>query len=1216
MQFVHLHLHSEYSVLDGEGKIKDYLAKAVADNQPAMALTDHGNMFGVKEFLDTVKKKYKGKIKPIVGCEVYLNPEGRFVKRGKEDQGAYHLILLAKNLKGYYNLVKIVSIGWTEGFYYKPKIDREILEKYHENIIASSACLGGELPRLICAGNIEEAEKAAQWYKGVFGDDFYLEIQQHRTEVPGQTLEVFEKQKIVNAELFRIGEKFGIKCIATNDCHFVNKEDGPVHDRLICVSTNAHVNDADRMHYTQQEYMKTTAEMAAMHVNHPEVISNTLEVASKVEEYDIDTGHILPVFNLPEGYTDSNEYLKALVYQGAEKRYSNLLPKTKERIDFELETIKKMGFPDYFLIVQDFINAAKRNGIWVGPGRGSAAGSVVAYCLEITNLDPIKYDLLFERFLNPDRISMPDIDIDFEEEGRSDVLKYVEDKYGKDHVSHVITFGVMAAKSAIKDVARIEDVDLTTATRLASLIPDRGWEETKKVKDKDGNVTEEKVDVKVTFDNCLEHVPELKKEYESSENPLVKETLRYARDLEGTVRNTGIHACAVIIGRDKLTEHIPISMGKDPESKEDVWVSQYKGKYIEDVGMLKMDFLGLRTLSILKETVQNIKKTEGVDIDLDTIPLDDKATFQLFGKGDTVGTFQFESPGMQKWLRELKPNRFEDLIAMNALYRPGPMRYIPDFVARKNGREKIEYELSEMEDILSDTYGVTVYQEQVMLLSQRIAGFSKGQADGLRKAMGKKDKEKLLSMEDLFMNGGKKNGYDEAKLNKIWNDWKEFAKYAFNKSHSACYAWIGYITAYLKVHYPGEFMAANLSKNLDKITEIEKFMDECKRMKITVLGPDVNRSGIDFTVTGKNEIRFGLAAVKGVGIAAAQSVIDNAPYKDIFDFMCRSGNVNRRVVESLAYAGGFDASFPEIRRDQYFATNSNGDIFIDALVKFAQGYSRSGDEGNSLFGEGGLESTLSTPDVPQMPAEYNNLEFLEKEKDLVGMYISAHPLDAYKFEVSNFTSCTISGIDDVLKRAHILALDGSKSYSAPVAGGGYSSKYQEVDDRDYYIGGIISSYEKRISKNNKPFATMTLEDYSGSRNFTLFGRDYESCLNYLDRGNAIFAKCKVRKKFKTESDFEFRIQKIMFLANVKEQFMRELHITISSEIITAEFRKDFLKLIKENSGKTPVQIKITEKSHGIVLDYSTSKRINVDKPLLDGLEKLGIPYKADVQVQM
>ena len=744
MAFVHLHVHTYYSILDGAAPIASHFKKAAEDNQPALAITDHGNMFGVKEFLK-VAKDFPD-IKPIIGCEVYVNPEGRFSKRGKEDQSANHLILLAKNLAGYYNLVKLVSLGYTEGYYYKPKIDKELLEKYHENLICSSACLGGEIPQKIKKGDLEGAKESIMWYKNLFGEDYYLEVQLHKTELPGYAEDVYDQQVIVNKAIFELAQECDVKVIATNDVHFTRKEDGPAHDRLICLTTNANYDDVKRLRYTQQEYLKTEEEMAALFPEHPEVISNTIEIADKIEKYKIDCDHILPIFEIPSEFPDSNEYLRYLTYKGAEKNYKEITEEVRERIDFELATIKRMGFPDYFLIVQDFIAAARGMGVWVGPGRGSAAGSVVAYCLGITHIDPIKYDLLFERFLNPERISMPDIDIDFDDDGRGKVLQYVEGKYGKDHVSHVVTFGTMATKSAIKDIARIQQVPLSESDRLAKLVPDKFPPEIIKEKGENGEEIIKEKKVKVNVGNCVKLVPEMKEALESSTIPGVKETLQYAQKLEGTVRNTGVHACAIIIGRDNLTEHIPICIAKDKETGEDMWVSQYEGSFIEDVGMLKMDFLGLKTLSILKEAVANVKKSKGIDVDVDTLPIDDKATYDLFSRGDTVAIFQFESPGMQKWLRELKPSRFEDLIAMNALYRPGPMDYIPDFVDRKHGRKKIEYDLPQMEDTLKDTYGITVYQEQVMLLSQKLADFTKGQADGLRKAMGKKLIDKMMEL--------------------------------------------------------------------------------------------------------------------------------------------------------------------------------------------------------------------------------------------------------------------------------------------------------------------------------------------------------------------------------------------------------------------------------------------------------------------------------------
>lgn len=1202
MQFVHLHLHSEYSVLDGMGKLKDYVAKAIANDMPAMALTDHGNMFGVKEFFKVVKdaEKKTGKtLKPIIGCEVYFNPEGRFSKRGKEDQGANHLILLAKNLNGYYNLVKIVSIGYTEGYYYKPKIDREVLERYHKDLICCSACIAGEIPQLILKGESERAEQTAQWFKNLFGEDYYFEIQNHRTEVPGLSQEVFECQQVVNAELYRLSERLGIKCIATNDCHFVNKEDGPVHDHLICLTTNELVTTEKRLHYTQQEYMKTAEEMAEINYGHPEVISNTLEVADKVERYSIDRDHVLPIFPLPDGFTDSNDYLKYLVYEGAKERYKDPKfveeHKVYERIDFELDTIKHMGFPDYFLIVQDYIKASRARDIWVGPGRGSAAGSVVAYCLTITNMDPIKYDLLFERFLNPDRISMPDIDVDFEEEKRSKVLEYVEEKYGKDHVAHVVTFGTMATKSAIKDVARVKNLPLNISNALAKMIPAKFPDETVKEVNKDGVEEVKTKTVAVNFDNCIRLIPEFKHEYEDSSDPLVSETLHYARELEGTVRNTGVHACAVIIGRDNLANFIPLSIAKDKETGNAITVSQYEGSYIEEVGMLKMDFLGLRTLSILKEALRNIKSHRGLDIDIESIPIDDQETFKLFGRGDTIATFQFESPGMQKHLRELGPTRFEDLIAMNALYRPGPMQYIPSFIARKNGREKITYEIPEMESILAETYGVTVYQEQVMRLSQKLAGFTKGQADALRKAMGKKLLSKMAEMEELFMKGGSERGHDKEILSKIWKDWKEFAKYAFNKSHSTCYAWIGYQTAYLKAHYPAEFMAANLTKNLGNIDEITKFMDECKRMGIRVLGPDVNASGINFTVTGDKEIRFGLAAIKGMGAIIAKDIIENAPYKDIFDFMERAGknhgaggnSLNRKALESLAYAGAFDSAFPEIRRDQYFLQNSKGETFIDSLIRFMQNLGNRADEAASLFGDSDEGFKVQTPEIPPISGDYNTIAFLNKEKELVGMYISSHPLDAYKFELESFSNSSISELKDLAER-------------------------NEESDKEFLVGGLLTAVNKRISqKSGRPFATITFEDFSSSMNFTLFGKDYEKFLQYLEVGNALMLKVERKKKFKEQHSVEPKIVKMVLLSNVKENFLASFTIIVSSKMITTDFRKEFVNMLKENKGDgaTPVVLKIVEAEKQFSLTYNTKFKVEITKDFITTLEKMGLKYE-------
>ena len=1216
MAFAHLHVHTYYSILDGQASIKAHFKKAAEDNQPALAITDHGNMFGVKEFLK-VAKDFPD-VKPIIGCEVYVNPEGRFNKRGKEDQGAYHLILLAKNLQGYYNLVKIVSTGWTEGFYYKPKIDREILEKYHENLICCSACLGGEIPKYINTGRIEKAEETALWYKNLFGEDYYLEVQLHRTEIPGMTTEVEDLQEVANAEIFKMGQRLGIKVVATNDAHFARKEDGPAHDRLICLTTNANYDDPNRMRYTQQEYLKTEEEMRALFPEHPEVIDNTMEIVEKVEKYKIDRDHVLPVFPIPQEFPDSNEYLRHLVYKGAERKYKTITDECRERIDFELATIKKMGFPDYFLIVQDFIAAARSIGVWVGPGRGSAAGSVVAYCLGITNLDPIKYDLLFERFLNPDRISMPDIDVDFDDDGRGRVLQYVEEKYGKDHVSHVVTFGTMATKSAIKDVARIQQVPLQESDRLAKLVPDSFPEQVEKYTDENGEVKEKTKKVKVTVENCVKLVPEMKEAYENSDIPGVKDTLEYAQKLEGTVRNTGVHACAIIIGRDNLTEHIPICIAKDKETGEDMWVSQYEGSFIEDVGMLKMDFLGLRTLSILKEAVNNVKKSKGIEIDIEAIPIDDKKTFELFGRGDTVAVFQFESPGMQKWLRELQPSRFEDLIAMNALYRPGPMDYIPDFVARKKGEQAIEYDLPEMESILQDTYGVTVYQEQVMLLSQKLANFTKGQADGLRKAMGKKLIDKMMELKVKFMEGGAANGHPQDTLEKIWKDWTAFAQYAFNKSHATCYAWVAYQTGYMKAHYPAEFMAANLSKNLNNIEEITKLMDECKRLGRNVLGPDINESERTFSVNKAGDIRFGMAGVKGVGGAIVDSIVacrGNKPFTGVFDFIERasaSGNINRKTIESLAYAGAFD-SFPEIRRDQFFTENSKGDIFIEALCRYGQKLqSDSLSGGNSLFGDDDEAFKPTPPEIP-VPKDYNKLEFLKKEKELVGMYLSAHPLDIYKFEMEHFAQTSLVEAVDMVKAA---STDAS------------------LQKRELYLAGLITSVSKMVSKKSgRPWVKFAVEDYGGSVEFALFGKDYETFMPFLEEGQALLFKCAIMPRFggfaKPEEEAkgpdgkpapvecELKMRRMTLLANTKDEFIKELVINVPVKRINPEFRKELLKQLKEHKGNKMLSLNVLDYENKISVEFFSRKhKIDVNPGFLEFLERNNLECKVQAEVSL
>ena len=901
--FTHLHVHTQYSILDGAAVIKSLIAKAKGDNMKAIAITDHGNMFGAKEFHNESKKQG---LMPILGCEVYVARRSRLEKSDKLDGGGFHLVLLAKNKVGYKNLIKLVSYGWTEGFYYRPRVDKELLHKYHEGIIASSACLHGEIPWLLRHEGIDQAKKALCDYQEIFKDDFYLELQRHLSGDPQIDREVYENQVYVNTQLLKIASETGIKCIATNDVHFINEEDAPAHDRLLCISTGKDVDDPNRLRYTKQEWMKTQDEMRQLFADIPEVIANTNEVVAKVELYELNSEPIMPDFPIPDGFSDAQEYLRFLTYEGAARRFPEMDEMVRERIDFELETIHKMGFPGYFLIVWDVIRAAREMGVSVGPGRGSAAGSVVAFCLKITDIDPIKYDLLFERFLNPDRISMPDIDIDFDEDGRDNVLQYVVKKYGRERVAHVITFGTMAPKMAIRDVARVQKLELAEADRLAKLIPDTPG---------------------TSFKDAYEKVPALLAE-KNSANKLIASTLKYAEVLEGSVRQTGVHACGIIIGKDNLEEYIPICRNKDAELN----VTQFEGSHIESVGMLKMDFLGLKTLSIIKDTIDNVKISRNIDIDIDHLPLDDAKTYELYSRGETTGLFQFESEGMKKYLKTLKPNRFEDLIAMNALYRPGPMEYIPSYVNRKHGKEEIVYDIPEMEAYLKDTYGITVYQEQVMLLSQLLAGFTKGMADSLRKAMGKKIISMMNELHVKFEEGCIRNGHDPKIVGKIWKDWESFAHYAFNKSHSTCYAYISYQTAYLKAHYPAEFMAAVLSRNLNDLKKIGFFMDECRRMGIKVLVPDINESFARFTVNPQGHIRFGLAAIKGVGESAVEHIIEirekGGLFKDIYDVVERVNlsTVNKRCLEALAMAGGFDG-FSDIQRHQYFETDDRGGEF-------------------------------------------------------------------------------------------------------------------------------------------------------------------------------------------------------------------------------------------------------------------------------------------------
>jgi DNA polymerase-3 subunit alpha len=1150
-------------VLDGASAITDLFATAKADNQKALAITDHGNMYGVKSFLKEAKK---AEIKPIVGCEVYVARNSRFDKNGKEDQGGRHLILLAKNKKGYQNLVKLVSMGFIEGFYTRPRIDKELLFQYKEGLIVSSACIGGEIPKLIRAGDMEGAERVALEFKEQFGEDFYLEIQRHQSSDP-YTMRIFQEQTIANDGIMQLSKKLGIKVIATNDVHFVHQEDADAHDRLICINTGAKLDDTNRMRYTKQEWMKTQREMEKLFADIPEAITNTEEIVEKIEEYSVSSKAIMPLFPIPDEFENDDDYLRHLAYEGAKKRYKDVDTALTERIDFELDTIKSMGFPGYFLIVQDFIAEARKMGVAVGPGRGSAAGSAVAYCLGITDIDPIKYKLLFERFLNPDRISMPDIDIDFDDDGRTEVLKYVENKYGKDKVAHIITFGSMAAKSAIRDVARVQELPLPEADRLAKLVPEGA---------------------KVNLALAFKEVPELAKELHSPDD-LIRSTLKYAQVLEGSVRNTGVHACGVIIGRDDLTQYVPLCISRDKETNEEFLVTQYEGSEVEDIGLLKMDFLGLKTLSIIKEALENIKLRHNIDLDINDIPLDDEKTYELYSKGETVGTFQFESDGMRKWLKQLKPNKFEDLIAMNALYRPGPMDYIPDFVARKQGRVAISYDIAEQSEFLEDTYGITVYQEQVMLLSQSLAGFTKGEADSLRKAMGKKQRNVMDKMKEKFIEGGKAKSHDIKKLEKIWTDWESFAEYAFNKSHSTCYSFVAYQTAYLKAHYPAEYMAAVLSRNLSNIVEITKFMDECRRLGISVLGPDVNESYNKFTVNAKGDIRFGLAAIKNVGAGAVENIVtvrDTGGFRDIYNFVERVNltAVNKRSIESLAMAGAFDNL--GTKREQFTTVNSKGESILDILIRYGGKVQTDKMMNvNSLFmGDNAVK--VSKPEIPPA-ASWSRIDVLNKEKELIGMFLSSHPLDDYKFEMENITSHTIADLEN------LIALKG----------------------KEFSLGGLVTLARDSVSKNGKPWGSFTLEDYTGTYDFRVFGKDYENFMKFLQVGHFLLVKATVQERYnygkESTGELEVKIKQISLLGNARDD-LKCFTLNIPVSDVSQVFAEEMSNAVKNNTGKIEFRIRFIDREKSISVDlFSRKYRIGITPEILEFIKVNGLDYSVN-----
>ena len=1305
MKFTHLHVHSHYSVLDGMSKVPDLVDKAIRLGMPAIALTDHGCMYGIKELLDYCKKankKLKEKaaedgteyvpFKPIVGVEAYCARRSR-LQHDKElkainaegksyivDQSGWHLILLAKNMQGYRNLCKIVSASFMEDSYYRrPRIDKELLEQYHDGLICCSACLGGELPQKVMEGLassngqgaevMAEAEKTIEWFKNLFGEDYYIEIQRHQTTKEGSDQHVYQVQKEVNPVLVELAKKHGVKVVATNDVHFVEEDHAEAHDHLVCVSTNHYIDDENRMHYTKQEWLKSPAEMEAIFSDIPEALENTQEIVDKVEVYDIDSGPLMPKFPIPEEFgteesyrqkfteqdlfeeftRDENgnevltaeaaekkvktlggydrlyrikleaDYLAHLAYKGAHERYGETLTdEQEERIKFELHIMKTMGFPGYFLIVMDFIRAAREElGVSVGPGRGSAAGSVVAYCLRITDLDPLKYDLLFERFLNPDRISLPDIDTDFDDAGRGKVLDWVSEKYGHTQVAHIITYGTMATKSAIADVGRVQRIPLARVNEIKGFIPEKSFPDN--IKDEKGKSP------KVNLKNCYKYVDDLRALLNGDE-PQIRNMLTYAAQLEDTIRQVGVHACGVIIGADDLTKFAPLSTVEDKTTGKRVLVTEYDGHVVESVGLIKMDFLGLKTLTIIKECLKNIYKAHGVTIDIDHISIEDAETYKLFQEGRTIGVFQFESAGMRKYMKELKPTVMGDLIAMNALYRPGPMDYIPQFIRRKHGLEPVTYDIPVMEKYLKDTYGVTVYQEQVMLLSRLLANFTRGESDQLRKAMGKKIMKMLEELKPKFINGGKANGHNEKTLEKIWADWEKFASYAFNKSHAACYSWVAYQTAYLKAHYPAEFMAANLTVAKDDIKDVTKFMDECKAMKISVLAPDVNESEMNFTVNSKGDIRFGLGGIKGVGEGAVEAIIQerekNGKYKDLFDFLERVNlqACNRKTVESLALAGAFDG-FEGLYREQLFASNAKGENMLEVLMRYGNRFQQDKQERSiSLFDGfdiGGIE--VQRPELPVAP-RWSAIERLNKEKDLIGIFLSAHPLDEWEFEVKELCNTTAEQMQQF------------DAWSSPAARASASTPNEDNAEEEeeqkekltpnqwiekhagqpLHIGGIIVAAEDRMSQKGNPWGKYTIEDYTGSYQFSAFGETYQRFAALLRPNVYVYLTGVIQQRgaqfkyFKPkpveEAEYEFSLQHVQLIKEAQKD-LRSITLQIPIENVQPNLIDELMDITKNNPGETPLRLEIFDTIKQNVVSFNASP-IGMNYDLFHQLQEL------------
>jgi DNA polymerase III subunit alpha len=1191
MQFSHLHVHTQFSLLDGAAEIGNLYKKALKDNMPAIAITDHGNMFGAFQFVAEAYKHKNDdgslKVKPIVGCEFYVvndRTKRAFTKDDKDKR--YHQLLLAKNAEGYQNLIKICSLGYMEGMYGKyPRIDKELILKHHKGLIATTCCLGAMVPQTILKKGEAEAEKEFKWWLDIFGEDYYVEMQRHD----------IKEQNIVNEVLMKFAAKYNVKVIASNDSHYVDQQDANAHDILLCVNTgslqstpsNKDFSDDDvsvkgrRFAFANDQfYFKTTEEMSKLFSDIPQAIDNTNEIVSKIETLDLKREVLLPNFEIPTEFQTQAQYLRHLTWEGARKRYSEVTPAIEERINFELLTIETMGFVGYFLIVMDFIKAGRDLGVFIGPGRGSAAGSVVAYCIEITNIDPIKYELLFERFLNPDRKSLPDIDTDFDDVGRQKVIDYVIQKYGRNQVAQIITYGTMAAKSSIKDVSRVLDLPLAEANLLAKLVPSKPGvklgrllnaplDGEKSLKEKEGLEGDD-----------IENVKKLRLIYEG--NDLQSKVLKEAEKLEGSVRGTGVHAAGLIIAPCDLTDLIPVAVAKD----SDLLVTQFEGKVIEDAGVIKMDFLGLKNLTILKNTLKFIKENHDIDINLEDIPLDDQKTYEtVFQKGDTNAVFQFESAGMQKHLKDLRPDSFNDLVAMNALYRPGPIAYIPTYINRKHGTEKIEYDLPEMQEYLEPTYGVTVFQEQVMLLSQKIGNFTKGDADTLRKAMGKKDIKTLDKMKSKFIEGATSNGHPIDKLEKIWKDWEAFAQYAFNKSHSVCYAYVAFHTAYFKTHYPAEFMAATLDNASGDIDQIAFFMEECRRMGLNIFGPDVNKSEVKFSVNKEGELRFGLAAIKGVGEAAVEEIIaerkKTGTYKSIFDLTKRVSlrAVTKKTLEGLVFGGAFDC-FEGTHRAQYFSVNEDSSI-IEKAIKFSNALQANENANQqSLFG-GSISVSLPEPIIPAAET-WSLMEQLKKEKEVIGIYLSGHPLDPFKVEIDKLSSHPLVELKEL----------------------------KSLKGVELKVVGVVASANHRISKAGKPFGSFIIEDYSGFIEIPLFGENYLNYKKYLEVGYYLFIKGRVENRWGKEDDFEFKISSIEMLTDVREKYIKNISVELDVERLDDKFINLIYDKIKVNDGNATINFIVNSRKEQMAISMRSSKyKVSLTNEMLHFFDELGLSYK-------